>query len=119
MDVRVIDHPLALARLTTLRDERTDDAGFRAALRDLTALLLYEATRDATSETFPIHTPLAETLGVPPGRTATAGAGAARRTRHGRPGACAVPEALVGFVGVARDEEPIRPSGIWSRCPTT
>ena len=26
MDVRVIDHPLAAARLTTLRDERTDNA---------------------------------------------------------------------------------------------
>ena len=27
MDVRVVDHPLAAARLTTLRDERTDNAG--------------------------------------------------------------------------------------------
>ena len=35
MDVRVVDHPLAAARLTTLRDERTDNAAFRAALRDL------------------------------------------------------------------------------------
>ena len=35
MDVCVIDHPLAAARLTTLRDERTDNAGFRGALRDL------------------------------------------------------------------------------------
>ncbi|HZQ31752.1 MAG TPA: uracil phosphoribosyltransferase, partial [Mycobacterium sp.] len=26
MDVRVVDHPLAAARLTTLRDERTDNA---------------------------------------------------------------------------------------------
>ena len=34
MDVRVVDHPLAAARLTTLRDERTDNAAFRAALRD-------------------------------------------------------------------------------------
>ena len=32
MDVRVVDHPLAAARLTTLRDERTDNAAFRAAL---------------------------------------------------------------------------------------
>ncbi|GAB4896423.1 hypothetical protein MAHJHV28_46950 [Mycobacterium avium subsp. hominissuis] len=31
MDVCVIDHPLAAARLTVLRDERTDTAGFRAA----------------------------------------------------------------------------------------
>ena len=57
MDVRVIDHPLAAARLTTLRDEGTDTAGFRAALRELTAMLVYEATRDAGRETFPIRTP--------------------------------------------------------------
>ena len=46
MDVRVVDHPLAAARLTTLRDERTGNAAFRAALRDLTHMLVYEATRD-------------------------------------------------------------------------
>jgi uracil phosphoribosyltransferase len=28
MDVRIVDHPLAAARLTTLRDERTDNAAF-------------------------------------------------------------------------------------------
>ena len=63
MDVRVVDHPLAAARLTTLRDERTDNAAFRAALRDLTLMLVYEATRDAASETVPVRTPLAETTG--------------------------------------------------------
>ena len=42
MDVRVVDHPLALARLTTMRDARTDNAAFRAALRDLTLLLVVE-----------------------------------------------------------------------------
>ena len=52
MDVRVVDHPLAAARLTTLRDERTDNAAFRAALRDLTLMLVYEATRDAASKPF-------------------------------------------------------------------
>ncbi len=64
MDIRIVDHPLALARLTTLRDTRTGHAAFRAALGDLTVMLVYEATRDAPRQTFPIHTPLAETLGV-------------------------------------------------------
>ena len=49
MDVRVVEHPLAAARLTTLRDERTDNAAFRAALRDLTLMLVYEATTSPTS----------------------------------------------------------------------
>ncbi|HET6259957.1 MAG TPA: uracil phosphoribosyltransferase, partial [Pseudonocardia sp.] len=47
MDVQVVDHPLAKARLSELRDARTDNPTFRAALRDLTLMLIYEATRDA------------------------------------------------------------------------
>ena len=84
MDVRVVDHPLAAARLTALRDERTDNAAFRAALRELTLVLVYEATRDAPSEAVPIRTPLAETVGIAAGQTATAGARAAGRAGHGR-----------------------------------
>ncbi|HUB55240.1 MAG TPA: uracil phosphoribosyltransferase, partial [Mycobacterium sp.] len=59
MDVRVVNHPLAAARLTTLRDERSDNGAFRVALRDLTMMLVYEATRDAPRETFTVRTPLA------------------------------------------------------------
>lgn len=105
MDVRVVDHPLAAARLTTLRDERTDNAGFRAALRDLTLMLVYEATRDATAETFDIRTPLAETVGVRLARppllvpVLRAGLGMVDQAH------ALIPEAQVGFVGVARDEQ--------------
>ena len=53
MDVLVVDHPLARARLSTMRDARTDNAAFRAALRDLTLMLIYEATRDAPYRQFP------------------------------------------------------------------
>ena len=80
MDVRVVDHPLAAARLTTLRDEATDNAAFRAALRDLTLMLVYEATRDAAVETVPVSARRwRETTGSPTGQSAATGAGAARR----------------------------------------
>src|SRR3954468_19889330 len=46
----VVDHPLAAARLTTLRDERTDNTGFRVALRELATMLVYEATRNLPTE---------------------------------------------------------------------
>ena len=117
MEVRVIDHPLAVARLTTMRDERTDNAGFRAALRDLTAMLVYEATRDAARETFPIRTPLAETLGErlanPPLLVPVLRAGLGRVDQA----LALVPEARVGFVGVARDEETHQPSGYMESLP--
>jgi uracil phosphoribosyltransferase len=105
VDVRVVNHPLAAARLTTLRDERTDNAAFRAALHDLTLMLVYEATRDAPCRTVTVRTPLAETTGArlakPPLLVAVlrAGLGMVDTALE------LVPEAHVGFVGVARDEQ--------------
>lgn len=117
MEVRVVDHPLAAARLTTLRDERTDDAGFRAALRDLTAMLVYEATRDAARETFPIRTPLAETLGVrlakPPLLVPVLRAGLGMVDQA----LALLPQSRVGFVGVARDERTHQAHGYLESLP--
>ena len=104
MDVRVVDHPLARARLSTMRDARTDNATFRAALRDLTLMLIYEATRDAPVATAPLHTPVARTTGyrladppllVPVLRAGLGMVDAAQAL---------MPEAQMGFVGLARDE---------------
>jgi uracil phosphoribosyltransferase len=110
VDIRVVDHPLAAARLTTLRDERTDNATFRAALRDLTLMLVYEATRDAPCQTVTVRTPLAETVGTrlvkPPLLVAVLRAGLGMVD----PALVLLPEARVGFVGVARDEETASPT---------
>ena len=109
MDVLVVDHPLAVARLTTMRDARTNNAVFRAALRELTLMLIYEATRDAEVVAEPIHTPVARTVGrrlanppllVPVLR---AGLGMADQAH------ALIPEAQMGFVGIARDEETLQP----------
>ena len=110
MDVRVVDHPLAAARLTTLRDERTDNAAFRDALRDLTLMLVYEATRDAATESVPVRTPLAATTGSrlanPPLLVPVLRAGLGMVDQAH----ALIPEARVGFVGVARDEETHQPT---------
>jgi uracil phosphoribosyltransferase len=109
VDVRVVDHPLAAARLTTLRDEHTDSAAFRAALRDLTLMLVYEATRDAPRETVTVRTPLAETAGTrlakPPLLVPVLRAGLGMVDQAH----VLIPEARVGFVGVARNEETAEP----------
>jgi len=110
MDVLVIDHPLAKARLTTLRDARTDSAAFRAALQELSVMLVYEATRGVAVREERIHTPVAQTVGhylanppllVPVLR---AGLGMVDQAH------ALIPEARVGFVGVARDEETHEPT---------
>ena len=33
MDIHVVDHPLAASRLTLMRDARSDNSAFRAALK--------------------------------------------------------------------------------------
>ena len=109
MDLCVVEHPLAAARLTTLRDERTGNAAFRAALHELTLMLVYEATRDAPREDFSVRTPLAETVGTRLARppllvpVLRAGLGMVERAH------AMLPEAQVGFVGVARDEDTHQP----------
>ena len=110
MDVRVVDHPLAAARLTTLRDEATDNAAFRAALRDLTLMLVYEATRDAPVEPIGVKTPVAQTTGCrlanPPLLVPVLRAGLGMVDQAH----ALIPEARVGFVGVARNEETHKPT---------
>ncbi|CQD05626.1 uracil phosphoribosyltransferase [Mycolicibacterium conceptionense] len=117
MDVRVVDHPLAAARLTTLRDERTDNAGFRAALRDLTLMLAYEATRDAESEQIAVRTPVTETTGSrlanPPLLVPVLRAGLGMVDQAH----ALIPEAQVGFVGMARDETTHQPTPYLASLP--
>ncbi|MEQ3550677.1 uracil phosphoribosyltransferase [Pseudonocardia nematodicida] len=109
MDTIVVDHPLARARLSTMRDARNDNATFRAALRELTLMLIYEATRSAELAEQPIHTPVSRTVGY---RLATppvlvpvlrAGLGMAEAALN------LIPEARMGFVGMARDETTHQP----------
>lgn len=109
MDVRVVDHPLAAARLTTLRDQRTGNAAFRSALRDLTHMLVYEATRDAPQEGISVRTPVADTFGTrlanPPLLVPVLRAGLGMVDQAH----ALIPEARVGFVGVARNESSHQP----------
>jgi uracil phosphoribosyltransferase len=104
----VVDHPLARARLTTMRDERTDSATFRAALAELTVMLLFEATRELPVEDFPITTPVGPTVGT---KVLRAGLGMADAAFG------LLPEATMGFVGLARDEETFQPTAYMSSLP--
>ncbi len=117
MDVRVVDHPLARTRLSTMRDARTDNATFRAALRDLTLMLVYEATREAPLATAPLHTPVARTTGYrlanPPLMVPVLRAGLGMVDGALR----LVPEARVGHLGVYRDEESLQAVNYYESLP--
>jgi uracil phosphoribosyltransferase len=105
VEVTVVDHPIVQARLTVMRDERSTNSEFRAALRELATLLMYEATRELPTADLPIVTPGAraargsvanQPLLVPVLR---AGLGMAEAAFN------LLPESHMGFVGLARDEQ--------------
>ncbi len=59
--VRVIDHPLLKHKLGYLRDKRTNSVEFRDLVREISALLAYEAMRDWKQlTTLEIETPIAK-----------------------------------------------------------
>ncbi|MDR7280716.1 uracil phosphoribosyltransferase [Catenuloplanes atrovinosus] len=117
MDVLVVDHPLAQSRLTAMRDARTDSATFRAALTELTTMLVYEAARTFDVEQFPVETPVAPTSGTRLARpplivpVLRAGLGMADSAL------ALLPESSMGFVGLARDEETFAPRAYMESLP--
>lgn len=56
--VTVVDHPLVQHKLTLMRKDETDTAGFRRLLREISLLLCYEVTRNLPLTTETIETPL-------------------------------------------------------------
>ncbi len=109
MHTHVVDHPLASALLTTMRDERSDNATFRGALRELTRMLIYEAIRNAQIEEFDVQTPVAVARGVrlakPPLLVPVLRAGLGMVEQA----SALIPQSRVGFVGMARDEHTHQP----------
>ena len=112
MQVHVVDHPLAAVELTRLRDERTDQAGFRAALGRLSHHLVYEASRDIDVHPVDVVTPMGPASGV---ELAT-GPGLPLLVPILRAGLGMLDAALAvlsgadtGFIGLRRDEETLQP----------
>ena len=58
MSVNVISHPLLLHKLTYVRSEETTTDNFRRLVREIASMLAYEVTRDLTTETIRIQTPI-------------------------------------------------------------
>ena len=52
MQVTIVDHPIVQARLTVMRDARSTNSEFRAALRELATLLVYEETSGLPQQLF-------------------------------------------------------------------
>ncbi|KLL11713.1 uracil phosphoribosyltransferase [Protofrankia coriariae] len=117
MRVDVVEHPLVAARLTVLRDRGTQPPVFRAALRELSTMLIYEAARELPAVQHTVATPLTPAVGS---RLATAPIVVpVLRAGLGMLEAALglLPEARTGFVGLARDERTFQPHAYLESLP--
>jgi len=113
----IYDHPLAISRLTQLRAASTTTAHFRSQLRQIGSLLLGPVFEDLPSRPLKVETPLAPCQGsehalpivlVPILR---AGLGLMDGLLPH------LPEAVVGHLGMYRNEETLEPVSYYSKLP--
>ncbi len=114
----VVDHPLVQHKLTLMRDKTTSTAVFRQLLREIAHLLAYEVTRVLPMTMKTIETPLTKMQApVLDGRKLAlvsilrAGNGLLDGMLD------LIPSARVGFVGLYRDEETLRPVQYYCKLP--
>jgi uracil phosphoribosyltransferase len=106
----IINHPLALHKLTLMRDEGASTQDFRRLLREAGALLAYEATRELSLTERAINTPMgplnAPVIAVKKLRIALvlrAGLGLVDGMLD------AIPAARIAHIGLYRDHETLEP----------
>ena len=113
----VLDHPLAGDLLTRLRDRETGPAEYRALTRRLGLLLVTEATRDLSTARRKVDTPLEPFEGTQVAKRIVvipvlrAGLGLLEAVTD------LYPDAVVGYLGMERDEETHEPRDYYSKLP--
>jgi len=111
-------HPLVAHKLSRLRDVNTKPKKFRELVREIAALLTYEATADLATMPRELETPLAqitgqelqEKIGLVP--ILRAGLGMVEGVWE------LMPSAEVWHIGLYRDEDTLRPVEYYNKLPT-
>ncbi len=114
----VVDHPLVQHKLTLMRDRNTSTAVLRQLLRDISHLLAYEVTRELPMTTQRIETPLTE-MDAPVLAGRKLALVSILRAGNGLLDGMLdlIPSARVGFVGLYRDEETLKPVQYYCKLP--
>ena len=116
-NVHVSSHPLIAHKLSKLRTVNTEPQKFRELVREISALMAYEATADLLTEPTQLQTPLQVTTGlilkekiglVPILR---AGLGMVEGFWE------LVPSAEVWHIGIYRDEHTLKPVEYYNKLP--
>ncbi|MEO1107565.1 MAG: uracil phosphoribosyltransferase [Pseudomonadota bacterium] len=114
----IVDHPLVQHKLTLMRDKGTSTAVFRQLLREITLLLAYEVTRELKLTTRHIETPMEE-MDAPILAGKKLALVSILRAGNGMLDGVLelIPSARVGFVGLYRDEETLKPVQYYFKAP--
>jgi uracil phosphoribosyltransferase len=110
-------HPLVAHKLARLRDKDTDPKRFRELVREIAAMLAYEATADLATVPKPVQTPLAtapgvdlkEKIGLVP--ILRAGLGMVEGIWD------LMPSSEVWHIGLYRDERTLKPVEYYNKLP--
>ena len=110
-------HPLVAHKLSVLRDKKTEPKKFRELIREIAALLTYEATADLQLSPIEVETPLAlhsgselrEKIGLVP--ILRAGLGMVAGVWD------LMPSAEVWHIGIYRDEKTLKPVEYYNKLP--
>ena len=113
----MVEHPLAGHLLLALRDQATPPSTFRSLTKQLTTILVLEATRDLPTAPATVETPLEETTG--PALAKPIVAVPILRAGLGMldPVVELFPEVRVGYLGLERDEATFQPSEYYAKLP--
>jgi uracil phosphoribosyltransferase len=111
-------HPLVLHKLSILRDKSTEPRKFRELVREISALLTYEATADLETIEREVETPMGkakggqtkENIGLVP--ILRAGLGMVEGVWD------LMPDAQVWHIGLYRDEKTLQPVQYYNKLPT-
>lgn len=114
-----VTHPLIQHKLTLMRKTDTSTAVFRQLLREISQLLAYEVTRELPMTTRKIETPLEE-MDAPVLDGKKLALVSILRAGNGLLDGILelIPSARVGFVGLYRDEETLKPVEYYFKVPT-
>ena len=114
----IVDHPLVQHKLTKMRKKDTSTAGFRQLLREISHLLAYEVTRELPVDMQSIETPMVE-MEAPVLAGKKLVLVSILRAGNGLLDGVLdlIPSARVGFVGLYRDEETLKPVQYYFKAP--
>lgn len=116
-NLHLSNHPLVRHKITLLADERTLPKQFRELVRELTHLLLYEATTDVPLRPVEFRTPMEPALGWE--ISARIGVVPILRAGIGMVDAAvdALPQSQVWHLGIYRDETTHTPVSYYNKLP--